>query len=140
MSELRHSGQGTQLLTRAREGRWLGGVCAGLAPPRNLKVGWLRAAFALGALMFGLGAVVYAALWLILPLDPAAGRERRGLVVFAQACAGCAALAALGLLGAVATIFGFGWAVLGLGALVLICGLGAWSRTGPVWVLLPLPR
>ena len=60
-------------LSRARDGRWLAGVCAGVARHRGLPVGSLRAAFAIGALLGGLGVLVYVACW----LDPSRRRERR---------------------------------------------------------------
>lgn len=124
-------------LVRVREGRWLGGVCAGVAPARALKVGWVRLAFVLAAALGGLGLVAYAAAWLIVPLD---GREaeldgRRGPVVVAQACGGCAVLAVLAGAGAGATIFGFGWVVTALAGTGLAVALIAWGRINPAWAL-----
>ncbi len=81
-------------LTRGKQGRWLGGVCVGLAAVTGRWVGWIRAAFAVGALVGGLGIALYLACWLIIPAQ-GEGDERAGssgVVVMAQACAACAAL------------------------------------------------
>ena len=97
------------------------------------KVGWVRAAFAVGALLGGLGIALYLACWLIIPAQ-GAGEERQGRPASwsAQACAACAALLALAAIGAVATVFGFGWVVVGVAA---VCWRGArrpagWARPG----------
>lgn len=42
--------------TRAREGRWLGGVCAALAAAGGLKLSWVRLAF-VAASLIGMGAI-----------------------------------------------------------------------------------
>lgn len=127
-------------LSRGNRGRWLGGVCAGLAPAGGLGVGWVRVGFVVAALIGGLGIALYLACWLIIPAD--GGREARQgpgeAVVLAQACAGCAGLAALAVVGAVAAVFGFGWVVFGLSAAVLIAVLLGWRRLGPAWALLPV--
>ena len=130
-------------LTRAEHGRWLGGVCAGLAQNRALPVGRLRAAFAVAALAGGLGILVYLACWLIIPAedegeDPDATTGARGIVVLALACAACLGLATLGALGALATVFGYGWVVVALAAAVLAGALWSWPRVGPGWALLPV--
>ena len=131
-----------QALTRAEHGRWLGGVCAGLAQTRALPVGWLRAAFAVAALAGGLGVLVYLACWLIIPAEGEADEPEttgaRGIVVLALACAACLGLATLGALGAVATVFGFGWVVVAVAATTLAGALWSWPRVGPGWALLPV--
>ncbi len=128
-------------LTRAREGRWLAGVCAGLARHRNLPLRSVRIVFGLSALVGGVGVLAYLACWLIIPADTddetgAAGT--RGIVVLAQGCAACVGLATLGALGAAATIFGFGWVVLAVAAVVLLAALASWPRVGAGWTLLPI--
>jgi phage shock protein PspC (stress-responsive transcriptional regulator) len=127
-------------LSRARSGRWLAGVCAGLARVRGLPVGRLRAAFVLGALAGGLGVLVYLACWLIIPAEGEHGDTRgpREIVVLAQACAACAGLATLGAAGSAATVFGFGWAVVAIAAVILVAALAGWPRVGPGWALLPV--
>lgn len=60
--------------SRRREGRMLGGVCAGLATQFGLSVTALRlAAVLLTLLGFGWGVVIYAVLWAIMPIKE--GRE-----------------------------------------------------------------
>ncbi|MBB4661454.1 hypothetical protein BDZ31_001027 [Conexibacter arvalis] len=103
-------------------------------------VAQLRALFAVAALFAGLGLLVYAACWLVLPSDAEDDRPSllRGVVSVAVLVAVLAGLATLAALSAAATLFGFGWAVavaLGAflaGALVLL------PATRPAWALLPL--
>jgi phage shock protein PspC (stress-responsive transcriptional regulator) len=127
-------------LSRSNEGRWLGGVCAGLAPVIRMRAGWMRAAFVAAALIAGLGIALYLACWLIIPAegDRDGDPGENGAVVLARACVGCAALAVLALVGAAAAVFGFGWLVVGVGAIVLIGVLVWWPRLGPAWALLPV--
>jgi phage shock protein PspC (stress-responsive transcriptional regulator) len=128
-------------LTRGRDGRWLAGVCTGLARQRKLPVGSVRIAFALAALVGGVGVLAYLACWLIIPAegdldDGAAGI--RGIVVLAQACAAGVGLATLAVLGGGGAIFGFGWVVLVIAAVVLVGALVSWPRLGAGWALLPV--
>jgi phage shock protein PspC (stress-responsive transcriptional regulator) len=127
-------------LARASSGRWLAGVCAGLGRFRGLPVGWLRTAFALGALVGGLGILVYVACWLIVPAegDEDTATTRRGIVVLAQACAACVGLGTLGAFGAAATMFGFGWVVLALAVTGFVGALLTWTRVGSAWAVLPV--
>jgi phage shock protein PspC (stress-responsive transcriptional regulator) len=67
-------------LVRRRRGRWLGGVCAGLAESFGMNPGWLRAAFVLGVLFHGASVGVYLLAWICTPLEPAddaAGEENK---------------------------------------------------------------
>jgi phage shock protein PspC (stress-responsive transcriptional regulator) len=132
--------QPLRLVSRSRHGRWLGGVCAGLARARGIHPGWIRVGFAAGGLVGGIGVLVYLACWLIIPLEgEAAGARSSGwLVGLAKACATCAGLATLGVLAAGATLFGFGWVAVVLAAATLVAVLIAWPRLGPAWALLPL--
>lgn len=127
-------------LARRRRGRVLGGVCAGLAARSGRPVGHIRAAFVTAGLVFGLGLLAYLASWLILPAEGEDGEApgARGIVLLAQASGALVALAALAALGAVATVFGFGWAVVAVGAAVLAGTLAGWPRVGPAWALLPI--
>jgi phage shock protein PspC (stress-responsive transcriptional regulator) len=76
-------------VSRSRGDRWLGGVCAGLSRDLGVAPGWLRAAFAAGAPIAGIGIVVYLSCWLIIPQegeqpgDPSSG----WIVPLVQACA-----------------------------------------------------
>ena len=54
---------------RDTESPVLGGVAAGLARHLGWPVLWVRAGFALAALLHGLGFFVYAGLWFVLPTD-----------------------------------------------------------------------
>lgn len=57
-----------QRLTRSLTDRVLGGVCGGLAGLIGINAWWVRAAFAiLGVFTLGTGALVYLALWYLLP-------------------------------------------------------------------------
>jgi phage shock protein PspC (stress-responsive transcriptional regulator) len=127
-------------LTRSESGRWLGGVCTGLARGRRSHPAWIRAAFVASALVGGLGVLVYLACWLIIPQEGEQEGELGSswVVVLAQACAVCVGVATLGALGAAATLFGFGWIVAALAAAVLLGVLGCWPRLGPAWALLPI--
>jgi phage shock protein PspC (stress-responsive transcriptional regulator) len=126
-------------LCRSRDGRWLGGVCIGLASARGVSAGWIRVAFVVATLLAGLGAVVYLACWLIMPSceDVAAAHGPRGIVALAQVCAAGAGLATLALMSAAATVFGFGWVVVLVAATVLLGVLFRFDRLGPAWALLP---
>lgn len=127
-------------LVRGQQGRWLGGVCVGLAAVTRPSVGWIRAAFVVGALVGGLGIALYLACWLIIPVEGDADERPgpSGVVVLAQACAGCAALVVLAAVGAAATVFGFGWLVVGVAAVILVGVLAGRPRLGPAWALLPV--
>jgi phage shock protein PspC (stress-responsive transcriptional regulator) len=125
-------------LSRPRGGRWLGGVCAGLAARWNRPPAHVRAGFLLAAALFGLGAIAYVAAWLIVPGEgeEGAGAGRRGVVVLAQVCGAALGLGTLAVAGALATIFGFGWVVVALAGAVLLGTLLSWPRVGPAWTLL----
>jgi phage shock protein PspC (stress-responsive transcriptional regulator) len=126
-------------LSRAARGRWVGGVCAGLARLRGLPVASLRLVFVAAALVGGLGILVYLACWIIIPAEGDEGaRGPREIVALAKACACGVGLASLGALAAAGTVFGFGWAVLVLAAVVLVASLVCWPRVGAAWTLLPV--
>lgn len=62
---------------RSADDRYLGGVAGGLAVHLGVPPLWVRGAF-LGSTIFGgFGAVVYAALWMMLPLDASFTSEER---------------------------------------------------------------
>jgi phage shock protein PspC (stress-responsive transcriptional regulator) len=122
---------------RASDGRWLGGVCAGLAERWDVSPGRVRLGFALGTLCFGLGGLAYVAAWLILPSEGENGGQR-GIVALAQFTGAVLGLATLAGVGTVATIFGYGWVIVGLSCIVLVSTLAGWARLGPAWALLPI--
>ena len=131
---------GSAGVVRGKQGRWLGGVCVGLAAGTGRHVGWIRAAFVAGALVGGLGIALYLACWLIIPGqdDGDGGSDHMGVVILAQACGACAALLVLAATAAVATVFGFGWVVLGIAAVILLGVLAGRPALAPAWTLLPV--
>jgi phage shock protein PspC (stress-responsive transcriptional regulator) len=56
-------------LVRPREGRWLGGVCLGVANRYGVDPLLVRAAAVLSLLLPGPQVVGYAALWVLMPQD-----------------------------------------------------------------------
>ena len=88
-------------------------MCAGLARGRGIRPAWIRAAFVVGALVGGLGVLVYLVCWLIIPdeSEEPGDLSSAWIVAQAKACAACMACVALGVLAAAATLFGFGWIV-----------------------------
>lgn len=129
-----------QPLRRVHDGRWLGGVCGGIAQRWGIPVVQVRALFVVAAVLAGIGVLAYVACWLVLPGEeaddsPSLVRAVASLALLAAACAGLFALAvAAGL----ATLFGFGWAVVVALGVFLVGTLVAWPVVRPAWVLLPL--
>ncbi|MCW4385914.1 PspC domain-containing protein [Salinibacterium sp. SYSU T00001] len=56
-------------LTRARSGRMLGGVCAGIALHFGWDVALLRILVVVGTLFVGATVLAYIALWMLMPAD-----------------------------------------------------------------------
>jgi phage shock protein C len=56
----------TAQLVRPGHGKWIGGVCAGLADRLGLPRFLVRLGFVIFGL-FGVGEIVYIALWIIIP-------------------------------------------------------------------------
>jgi signal transduction histidine kinase/phage shock protein PspC (stress-responsive transcriptional regulator) len=65
--------------TRSAEERYLGGVAGGLAAHLGLPVLWVRAGFVVLTVLSGFGAVLYAGLWLMLPLEHEVEAEPQGI-------------------------------------------------------------
>ena len=57
--------------TRAREGRFVAGICRGLSSRFGIPVAAVRLVFLLSILFGGWGILVYVALWIAMPLEPA---------------------------------------------------------------------
>jgi phage shock protein PspC (stress-responsive transcriptional regulator) len=56
---------------RSRHGKMIAGVCAGLAREFGISVTILRIAFLLSVLIgWGMGLIVYAVLWVVMPYEP----------------------------------------------------------------------
>jgi phage shock protein PspC (stress-responsive transcriptional regulator) len=56
-------------LVRPRTGRFLAGVCAGLARRFNMKPGVVRLLFVLSLLLPGPQILAYVALWILMPSE-----------------------------------------------------------------------
>ena len=62
-------------VTRSRTDRQFGGVCGGLARSTDIPAWVYRAAF-IALLITGVAPLVYAALWICMPLEPAVQETR----------------------------------------------------------------
>lgn len=73
----------TRRINRSRSERMIAGVAGGLAAYFNIDPMFVRLAFIVLALINGLGAVLYLALWLIVPNEgsPSEGRATIGAAV-----------------------------------------------------------
>src|SRR4029078_4504774 len=61
----------TRAWYRVPESRMIAGVCAGLAEQVGVSVTVIRLAFVLGVIVgWGMGLVLYLALWVIMPIRP----------------------------------------------------------------------
>jgi phage shock protein C len=58
-------------LTRARDGRMIAGVCAGIARRFGWEVTTVRVLFVLSCLLPGPQVLAYLALWIVMPKEPA---------------------------------------------------------------------
>jgi phage shock protein PspC (stress-responsive transcriptional regulator) len=56
-------------LIRPRDGRWIAGVCAGLARRFNMSPATVRLLFILSCLLPGPQVLVYLALWIVMPSE-----------------------------------------------------------------------
>jgi phage shock protein C len=61
----------TRKLYRSRSNRQVAGVCGGLAQYFNLDVTLIRILFVVLAVLGGSGLVIYLAMWIIVPNEPA---------------------------------------------------------------------
>lgn len=131
----------TPPLRRVRQGRWVAGVCRGLAGRWDLNVVQVRALFVLATVLAGIGVLAYVACWLVLPLDrdeessPSLVRGMASLALLAAAAAG---LATIAVAAALTTLFGFAWAVAVAGGVFLAAALVASSVIRPAWALATL--
>src|SRR5262245_16839905 len=69
----------TRRATRSAEERYLGGVCGGLAGHLGVPVNWLRVGFVVATVFSGIGPLLYAGLWLTLPLEHEPDEQPQGL-------------------------------------------------------------
>lgn len=115
-------------LFRATEGRALAGVAAGIARHLGVPVLAVRIVFVLLLVAYGLGAILYATFWAVLPVE----REKR---VSGRDAGQIVALTVLGIgVVALAGMVGVGGATLLLGLLVALIAVGAgviWHQADP---------
>jgi phage shock protein PspC (stress-responsive transcriptional regulator) len=57
----------TTKLVRPRQGRWIAGVCAGIADRFGLSRTLVRALFVASLVLPGTQVVIYVALWILIP-------------------------------------------------------------------------
>ncbi len=109
---------GSGLLRRDREGRWLGGVAAGIARRYGIDVWLVRFGFVVTAAAGGLGVVAYALGWLLIPRGDADVVSPRGVPT-----------------GRAAVEVALGTGLLLLSALLTFRALGIWFSDAIVWPL-----
>lgn len=121
-------------LTRDRSRRVVAGVASGVAGHLGVEEKWVRLFFVAASFAGGVGALLYAGLWMFAPLDNgAAPRQRPGALDFALVVLGFAGtLAALQLSSGVGATVVFVLGVLIVGAVVALQaydrGTGSWGN------------
>ena len=60
-------------LMRPRQGRWLTGVCKGIALHLGIGVAWVRIAFIALTVLYGAGIIAYVFLWVFACRRPGGG-------------------------------------------------------------------
>jgi len=130
-------------LARSRDDRYVGGVCAGIATRLNIDPIIIRLIFVASLIFGGIGAVVYLALLIILPVEgdpnepvPTLPERRRNLVIGGMIVLGIVVIATRGS----GWIFGFGpgtiyglvfWAFAIVGIVWLIRQVRGTNDSGP---------
>jgi phage shock protein PspC (stress-responsive transcriptional regulator) len=107
-----------QHLRRDLSGRWLGGVCAGIARRYGVEVWLIRLAFVVAAGAGGAGFVIYALGWLVIPAGDVPSGVRRRLPT-----------------GRAAVEVALGTGLLLLSVLLTFRALGLWFSDAIVWPL-----
>lgn len=64
---MRDGNRNSKVLVRPRDGRVIGGVCAGIAQYSGLDVTVIRVIWAVVALMGGAGILAYVVAWILIP-------------------------------------------------------------------------
>src|SRR5215475_58419 len=141
----RRTGAGTRRLYRIPQRQLISGVAAGLAEHLGVRVAVVRAALVILLGFNGVGALLYVALWAVLPVAPSRVPARRRSLVemlpYAALAAGVLILQSLVGLGGFSSALGWLVALIAAGA-GLIWHLAdadrrrRWSRTMPAapWV------
>jgi signal transduction histidine kinase len=111
-------GRPLQRLRRDRSGRWLGGVCAGIARRYGVDAWLVRLAFVMATAAGGVGVVLYALGWLVIPAGDAPAGVRRRLPT-----------------GRAAVEVALGTGLLLLSVLLTFRELGLWFSDAVVWPL-----
>jgi signal transduction histidine kinase len=106
------------VLRRDRSGRWLGGVCTGIARRYGVDLWLVRFAFVAATAAGGLGVALYALAWLLIPAAEVPGRAER------RAPTGRAAFEVA-----------LGTGLLLLSVLLTFRALGLWFSDAVVWPL-----
>jgi signal transduction histidine kinase/phage shock protein PspC (stress-responsive transcriptional regulator) len=113
-----HPGAEVRLLRRDLSGRWLGGVCAGVARRYGVEPWLVRLAFVVAAAAGGVGLALYALGWLVIPAGDAPPGSRRRLPT-----------------GRAAVEVALGTGLLLLSVLLTFRALGLWFSDAVVWPL-----
>jgi signal transduction histidine kinase len=115
-------------LYRVTDARVAGGVAAGIAAHLNASVTLVRVAFVVLASFNGLGALLYAAFWAVLPVAPgqrSSSRNRRQLVPFVALGAGILLVQVLSGMGGVKSVIGWLVAIVAVGVGII------WRQSDP---------
>jgi signal transduction histidine kinase len=115
-------------LYRVTDARVVAGVAAGIAAHLNASVLLVRIAFVVLASFNGLGALLYAAFWAVLPVAPGqrgSTRNRRQLVPFLALGAGIILVQALSGVGGVRSVIGWLIAIVAVGVGII------WRQADP---------
>jgi phage shock protein C len=75
-----NNGSGGKRLLRPRKGRLVAGVCVGLASYLGVDVNLVRLGFGVFTVFWGLGALIYAIAWVVLPEEGETGSILESLV------------------------------------------------------------
>jgi signal transduction histidine kinase len=113
-----HGGVQPLLLRRDPAGRWLGGVCTGIARRYGVDVTLVRLAFVVSTAAGGVGLAFYALAWLVIPAGDAPSGIRRRLPS-----------------GRAAVEVALGTGLLLLSVLLTFRALGVWFSDAIVWPL-----
>lgn len=119
-------------LYRAAQGRLVGGVAAGIAHHVGLPAITVRLLFVALAWVGGLGALLYAAYWAVVPVDPShrdapTRRDTPQLVAFASLAIGIQLVVLLSGFGGLRSAFGWLVALVAVGAGII------WHQADPDW-------
>ncbi|HEV7898953.1 MAG TPA: PspC domain-containing protein [Planosporangium sp.] len=115
-------------LYRATDGRVAAGVAAGIAAHLNASVTLVRVAFVVLASFSGLGALLYAAFWAVLPVAPGQqprSRDRRQAVPFIALGVGILLVQVLSGMGGMKSVIGWLVAIVAVGVGII------WRQSDP---------